>query len=84
MPTMVINGLCGAGGGLVRSISGWFLTDDREKFSWKRLGGSIMSGFIGGIKMPEPISAATMGWVASEAFHKLRRKMQTKKLPENS
>lgn len=85
MPTFLINGLAGAGGGLVRCVYGFTLSDDRTPWSWKRFGGSIMSGFMGGVALPEPVTAALAGWTASEILHKAARKVKKKpKLPENT
>lgn len=81
MPIIVINGLCGAGGGLVRSIYGWCTKEKRDKFSWRRLGGSIISGFVAGMAAPEPITAAALGWAGSEAIHKARRKLEARHFP---
>lgn len=85
MPTFLINGLAGAGGGLVRCLYGFTMSDNPLPWSWKRMGGSILSGFIGGVALPEPITAAITGWAASEVIHKAARKIKAKqKLPENT
>jgi len=85
MPTFLINGLVGAGGGLARCVYGYTMSDNPLPWSWKRCGGSMLSGFVGGIVTSEPMTAALAGWAASELLHKAARKIKNKrKLPENT
>jgi len=81
MPVMVVNGLCGAGGGLVRSLLGW--AKSKSKFQWKRVTESIVEGFVSGMFMPEPITAAIAGYAGSSIMGKIARIPTARKLPEN-
>ena len=81
MPIMVISGLCGAGGAAVRSLLGW--AKGKDKFEWKRITESVVEGFLAGMFVPEPISAAVMGYAGSSVIGKAIRIPQRKKLPEN-
>ena len=71
MPTFLLSGLCGAGGGLVRSLLGW--ARGRAKFQIKRVVESVIEGFVGGLVAPEPLSAAIAGYAASSAIGKVVR-----------
>ena len=90
MPIFLIYGLAGVGGGLARCLYGYTMSEDPLPWSWKRMGGSMLSGFIGGVAralcpFPEPMTAALAGWAASEVLHKAQRKIREakRKLPDN-
>ena len=81
MPPIVISGLAGAGGGLVRSLLGW--AKNKDKFEPKRIVESLVEGFLAGMFLPDPMSAAVAGYGGSDLIGKLIRIPAKRKLPEN-
>jgi len=83
MAPLITNGIIGAGIAGIRCLSGYLLSKEKTKWDWKRFGGAVLSGFIGGAVggtvYPDPTIAGTSGWVTSEVAHKVYRKIKDRK-----
>jgi len=87
-----ISAATGAGGALVRTVLGWLRNRQEAKdknlpapgFRWDRLIESLITGALAGMCDPEPLSAALVGYLGSDAIGKgLRLTPARHVLPRN-